>query len=93
MFDSRNIIYGMDARSRYIPRLKLMIQPYSNFINDIKDDIYLSISILSANFRRAQNPLWHGRAPSVYDTLKVDDSITFKLYQWDQLCLYARHYI
>ena len=87
------MIYGMDAHRRYMSRLKLMIQSHSNFINDIKDDIYLSIIILSANFRRAQNPLWHGRAPSVYDTLKVDDSITFKLYQWDQLCLDAWHYL
>ena len=85
--------YGMDARRRNIPRLKLMIQSHSNFINDIKDDIYLSIIILSANFRRAQHHLWNGRTPSAYPTRRVDDSITFKLYQRDQLCLDARHYL
>ena len=80
MFDSRNIIYGMDAHRRYIPRVDLMIQSPSTRINEIIEEIYRSNIPLRTNYRRARHYVWNGHALSVYATFKVNDSITFKLW-------------
>ena len=80
LIDARVIIYGMDARRRYIPRVELMIQSHSTRINEIKEEIYRSRIPLRTNYRHARHDLRNGRASSVYPMFNVDDSITFKRY-------------